>query len=217
MTRGTGLKWRPARTLDHDLWIIAAPYCSGGEVLAEALLSWKLAHRVDVENLNQLHAFRPWITEANATVQSHLAPHTYLERHAARVREILRPVIKALSRYDLFLHGPLGQTVLHPYVCKAIAPKARMIWISRKRKAWFNAIEALECTNPISYPEHVGWAQDRAGREALLWDRRRIERRKFLRLAKAFPQDCLDIRSDDENMLDTLRAFAQQHAAYRAT
>lgn len=205
-----GAFWRPSSVIESPVWILAAPYCSGVELLKDALQDWGIVSRPDVQNLTQLSRFRPLITEANATVQRHLAPHVYMERHAARVRDILAPVTRSIAQYDLFQHGPLGQTVLHPYVCKAIAPDARLIWVSRKRKAWFHAVETLERAHPLSYPEYVGWEQNRAGREALLWERRRIERRKFLRLANAYPEHCLDLQIEDEDVLNQLRDFADQ-------
>ncbi|MEL6914381.1 MAG: hypothetical protein AAFP13_07745 [Pseudomonadota bacterium] len=197
-------------TILGPAYILAAPYCCGEAAVTGKLLEIGAATSPAPRDLALLQRHRTLIAEANVSVQTHLAPAVYLLRHRHRVRHILAPLTARLAGHDLFAHGPFGQTVLHPYVCKAILPEARLIWVSRGKKDWLGAVEHLECANPAMYPEHIGWVEDRAAREEVLLERRQRERRKFLRLAKAFPDDCLDVKLADPDLWERLAAFARR-------
>lgn len=159
------------------------------------------------ENLAMLSRFRETIAEANFTVQKHLSAGVYLQRHGPRVAQILAPLSKRVAKYDIFTKGPFGQTSLHPYTRKAVAPQAKFIWLTRDRDAWFDDVQKLELSQPDMYPEHVQWEENPQARRALLGERLRKERRKFIRLSKEFPEDCIEIDQDKKNAIDKLAAF----------
>jgi len=198
--------------LRRRVYILAAPYCTGAPRTVQVLQKLNVARRVMPGDPMLLQRLRPGIEEANVTVQKHLSAKLYLQRHGDRVRRIMRPLTRHMAGYDIFAEGPFGQTFLHPYVRRAVAPQARFIWMTRNRGAWLQDVERHECAHPGIYPESIGWHEDRFGRTRLLNERWRKERRKFIRLSRDFPEDCIELTYEDPDVWDQLRAFcaAQQ-------
>jgi|GEM_PF-6592405 len=196
-----------APTAQKPVYIITSPYCTLDKGLTEMLFSMGLVKSAMPYDPNLASKFRAVFSEANFTVQRHLSARIYLERHKSRVQHMLRPLLPHLKPYDFFYEAPVGQTFLHPYIRKAIMPHARFIWFTPDRESWFADVEHTECSAPDAYPEYAQWEQNSDDRRALLQNRLRIERRKFIRLSRDFPQDCIEIQTTQPDACERLQNF----------
>lgn len=193
--------------IPHPVHIIASPYCNSAPEVGALLQKWQIGKRVMPEDLQMMARFRETISEANFSVQKHLSASVYLKRHGDRVRQILSGLTPRVAPYDIFASAPFGQTYLHPYVRKAVAPQARFIWLARNKDRWLEDVQKFEQANPRMFPEAIQWDENPEARGELLKTRWRKERRKFLRLARDFPDDCIEIRYDKADAHDKIAAF----------
>lgn len=203
-------RWRhlSGGRLARPVHIAASPYKTGTTSLGRALIGLGVGHREMPYSPAVLRAHRRVIARYNKAANRSESAAAFLEAHGADAVAELRGFTRALAPYDVFPDAPFGHNHLHPFLQKALAPRARFIWVNRDIPDWVASVRRWEEGHPEVYPRRVReWQADpRQRRRALrrTWQKRHA---RFLQLAEAFPGDCLEVHLSELDTMDPLCRF----------
>ena len=136
----------------------------------------------------------------------------WIAAQGPEARMALNGLMPFLTEYDVFSDAPFGHGHIHPFILKAMAPRARFIWVNRPRKDWMKSVRAWEEAHPEIYPRHAEWRSDPETRRRglrKLWQKRLT---RFRRLAADYPQDCLELDITELQSWDVLAGFCKRPA-----
>ncbi|MCR8726827.1 sulfotransferase [Frigidibacter sp. ROC022] len=193
--------------LRHRVYIAASPYKTGTTSLGRALIELGAGTRDMGHAPRLIRLHQPLITRLNRMVDPEIGARDFLARHGDEVRREMRRMTAALARFDVFSDAPFGHTMIHPFLRKAVAPKARFIWLNRDFDAWIDSVRNWELSHPGTYPDHRLWIE---APERQIQLRRRLWQRSlrdFQRLEEAFPEDCLRVSLTSLTDYRTLARF----------
>lgn len=197
----------PADHFKGPVYFIVSPYKTGSTTVGNALTTLG-AGRAEMAFYPKLaRKFRPVVNALNNAVPTDIPADEYIETHQEVIRSALAELTRKSAAYDVFADLPLGHGNVHPFVLRALAPEGRFIWINRDMNDWLASVRNWEETHPNAYPGHKDWTtRPRVKRRALraLWHQRR---RRFRRLARVFPADCLELHINELSNWDALAAF----------
>lgn len=175
------------------VYAVVSPYKTGTTSVGKALVELgagrrDMPYRQGVLKPLQKHV-RRWrrIADSSADFQDFVANHT------EEVRADFADLTAVLAGFDVFHDAPFGHAHLHPFVRKVIAPDAKMIWVNRNFPDWVDSVRNWEITHPHIYKRHTEWETDPDLRINSLRKVRQMRRREFRRLARAVPEDCLEL------------------------
>ena len=186
-----------ARAITRPVHIVASPFKTASTTVGKALLHLGVGqHEMQFHGVLQRNSM-PLFRKINKTIGPKISAQNWIARHKHDVRTALADLIVQLDRFDIYSDAPFGHTHLHPFARKAIAPKARFIWVNRPVEEWLDSVRRWEISHPKVYPRHTMWEtapEERADIFRARWVRHHTQ---FQRLAAAFPQDCLELSMDD--------------------
>ena len=193
--------------IDTPVHIVASPFKTASTTVGKALLHLGVGQREMIFHGHLQREFIATFRAINKTVDDDISARDWIAEHKDEVRRQLAGLIPHLNRFDIYSDAPFGHTHLHPFARKAIAPKARFIWVNRPFQDWLDSVRRWEIAHPDVYPRYTMWESDPEARTATLrarWDRHYTQ---FQRLAAAFPDDCLELSVDDLSDYSALAAF----------
>lgn len=193
--------------LQGRVHIIASPFKTGTSSVGEALKVLGVGRRRMRHRGRILQNLRPVFPPLNQLALDVQDFASFEASHGARVRKDLAPLVRAIASYDIFHDAPFGHTHLHPFIRKVLAPKACFIWVNRAPEDWIASVRKWEECHPDLYAGQASWQDDpdgRAERHLKTW-RRQYQR--FQQLARAVPQDCLELDWSDLQSFKALAAF----------
>lgn len=193
--------------IPHPVTFVASPYKTATTTVGKAVVALGVGKRDMLHRGPLLRDHLPAIKAANTLArQARFAP-VFMEHHTDEVREILADLIKAVRKFDVFSDAPLGHAHVHPFVRKAIAPQSKFIWVHRPVEEWISSVRRWEEGHPETYARHVFWTSDPERRPRELRRMRKIHVQRFRALARAYPDDCLEIKVSELEDFTKLAAF----------
>ncbi|MCK0168322.1 sulfotransferase [Jannaschia sp. S6380] len=131
----------------------------------------------------------------------------FLASRGAEVRRRFARVALLMTPFDIFADAPFGHGQVHPVLIRALAPRARFIWVDRPLQDWLESVRHWEETHPETYPGCRQWRTRPDTRIAQVTARRDRAWRNFRAAADAFPEDCLELRMEELRDHGRLAAF----------
>ncbi|SLN69068.1 sulfotransferase [Roseisalinus antarcticus] len=203
-------RWRhmKAGRISRVVHVVASPYKTGTSSLGHALISLGIGSAEMPYRGDLLKTYRPAFRPLNWTANQAPSARDWIARNGDRAARDLRGLTRALAPYDVFHDAPFGHNHLHPILRKALAPRARFLWINRDYEAWVDSVRRWETGRPELYASRAAqWRDDPKGRRRALrrsWNQRYA---RFLQLAEEFPEDCLELQLERMDDMGPLCAF----------
>lgn len=191
--------------IEHPVHIVASPFKTASTTVGKALLHLEVGTREMIFHGRLQRKYAPHFRAINETVPDDIPARDWIAQNGEDTRRALAALIPNLARFDIYSDAPFGHTHLHPFARKAIAPKAKFIWVNRPVEEWLDSVRRWEIAHPKVYPAHTMWESDPDARTKVLSDRWARHYAQFQRLAAEYPQDCLELSLQD---LEDYRALA---------
>jgi hypothetical protein len=195
----------PVLVIRHPVHIVASPFKTASTTVGKALLHLGVGETEMIFHGRLQRKYAPVFREINKTIDDEVSAKNWIAKNKKDVCRALADLTPQLARFDIYSDAPFGHTHLHPFARKAIAPKARFIWVNRPMDDWIDSVRRWEISHPKVYPQHVQWDSDPDARAATMrarWDRHYTQ---YQRLAASYPRHCLELAVDD---LKDYRALA---------
>ena len=199
--------WFKDGQITRQVYFVASPYKTATTTVGEALVALGAGTRDMQHRSGLIRAHQEPIRVLNRELTRQTDFDTWLAANETRVCRMLAEFTAHAAPFDVFSDAPFGHSHLHPFLCKAIAPKARLIWVDRPLGDWLASVRNWELSHPQTYPRHDLWNTDPETRKKQLIRRRRTLEFQFRQLAAARPADCLMLHIDALKSYDTLAAF----------
>jgi hypothetical protein len=201
-------------TIARPVHVAASPYKTGTTSLGRALVTLGVGREQMPYRPDLLRSHRETLRQFSRLAQKSESGDAFLEAHGAELRRTLRDFTRALAPYDIFPDAPFGHIHIHPLVKKALAPRARLIWIHRDFDEWIDSVRRWEEGHPEIYGDKIAqWAEDPDGRRTRMREFWIHHLRRFRKTARAFPGDCLELDLAQLDTMDALAAFYGLDAA----
>ena len=203
----TDLPWFKDGQITRQIYIVASPYKTATTTVGDALVALGAGDKDMRYKAGLIKAYAEPIRTLNREITRETVFDDWLAANEGRVCRMLAEFTAHVAPFDIFSDAPFGHAHLHPFVRKAIAPKARFIWVNRPKEDWIASVRNWELTHPATYPKHQDWHTDPDARAAHLLKRRQRLWRQFKQLADARPDDCLTLQLRELATYDALAAF----------
>lgn len=202
----------PAAPVPGVRYFVASPFKTATTTVGCALLelgagSSDLGHRRGI-----LSEHGEKLRQMGRSINHKAGARVWIDAHRKDVRRQLAHLKPLLLRHDVFSDAPFGHSHIHPFLLRALVPKARFIWVNRDRKSWFASVRAWELAHPEVHARHRLWLEDPDERRRLLrrlWSQRHA---RFCALKADFPQDCLELDLSELGDWSRLAAFCGRPA-----
>jgi hypothetical protein len=197
---------------EKPVYFIVSPYKTATTTVGNALITLGAGHSEMSYTPNLVRQFRPVLKKLNDAVPSNLSADKYVKKYQAEVRESLLGLTREGLKYDVFSDLPFGHGYIHPFILRALAPKGRFIWVNRDMQDWLASARNWEETHPQTYPRHADWTTKPGKKRRQKREMWHLRRRRFRRLAKVYPNDCLELEINELGNWDTLARFTGTQA-----
>ncbi|MEY1557954.1 sulfotransferase [Yoonia sp. R2331] len=201
------MPWFKDGQISRPVYIVASPYKTATTTVGEALVTLGAGKKDMRYKAGLIKKYADPIRTLNREIKRKTDFDDWLAANETRVCQMLAGFTAHVAPFDIFSDAPFGHTQLHPFIRKAIAPKARFIWVNRPKDAWLASVRKWELSHPETYPKHDLWHTDPEAKIEMLMKRRRRQRLQFKALADARPDDCLTMHIDDLKTYDVLADF----------
>ena len=201
------MPWFKDGQISRTVYIVASPYKTATTTVGEALVALGAGKKDMRYKAGMIKRYKEPIQTLNREIKRTTNFDDWLAANETRVCEIMAEFTAHVAPFDIFSDAPFGHTQLHPFIRKAIAPKARFIWVNRPRDSWLASVRNWELAHPDTYPKHDMWNTDPDTKVEMLLKRRKRQRYQFKQLAEARPDDCLTMHIDELQTYDTLAKF----------
>ena len=203
----TDMPWFKDGQISRQVYIVASPYKTATTTVGDALVTLGAGQKDMKYKAGLIKRYADPIRTLNQEIKLKTRFEDWLPENETRTCQMMAAFTAHVAAFDIFSDAPFGHTQLHPFIRKAIAPKARFIWVDRPIEAWLESVRKWELSHPNTYPKHDMWNTDPDAKVAMLTKRRTRQRLQFEQLAAACPDDCLTLHIDDLKTYDVLANF----------
>jgi len=179
-------------TQEDDVVIIHSPFKTGTTSLGEALIKMGYSNHDHGHHRDLELKYKDNVEAANNLAIRFDDFYKFKKAHQQEVIELLRSMFAYTEGCKIFGDIPFGHLMIDPFVKKLLMPHAKFIWIHREEKPWLVSAKKWHYKHPEVYQDEIQqWENNPDLALQNLLKMRNEGFKRFNKLQKDFPQDCL--------------------------